>query len=77
MTLKRLDLFGTLRAVVAAVRGGDRLMRAANVDIRTDLTRFAVHGYRPFPWQVDGDHLGDTTQLDFRWEPNVLDLVIP
>jgi len=77
VTLMRLDLVGTVRAVVAAVRGGDRLKSIPHVDIRTDLTRFAVHGYRPFPWQVDGDHLGEATQLDFRWEPGVLDLVIP
>ena len=77
VTLKRLDLVGTVRAVAAALRGGDRLKRAPNVDVRTDLTRFAVHNYRPFPWQVDGDHLGEANQLDFRWEPMVLDLVVP
>ena len=75
--VKRMNLLGTLKAVAAAVRGGDRLQRAENVVIRTDVSRFAVHGYRPFPWQVDGDHLGDATQLDFRWEPSALDLVIP
>jgi diacylglycerol kinase family enzyme len=77
VTLKKLDLIGTVRAIGAAIRGGDRLRRAANVDLRTNLVRFAVHGYRPFPWQVDGDHLGDTTHLEFRWEPSVLDLVTP
>lgn len=77
VTLKSLNLSGTLRAVGAAVRGGDRLKKAPTVDIQVDVTRFAVHGYRPFPWQVDGDHLGDATQLDFRWEPSVLSLVTP
>ena len=34
-------------------------------------------GYGPFPYQVDGDYLGDTEQLEFRHEPDVLDLVLP
>ena len=34
-------------------------------------------GYGPFPYQVDGDHLGDTERLEFRHEPDVLDLVMP
>jgi diacylglycerol kinase family enzyme len=77
VTLKQLNLVGTVGAVVAAVRGGDRLKRAPNVDIRTNLQSFTVHAHRPFPWQVDGDHLGDANQLNFSWEPEVLDLVTP
>jgi diacylglycerol kinase family enzyme len=31
----------------------------------------------PFPYQVDGDHLGDTERLTFRHDPEVLSLVVP
>ncbi len=34
-----------------------------------------VEGYGPFPYQVDGDHLGDTLRLEFRHEPGILKLV--
>ena len=34
-------------------------------------------GYGPFPYQVDGDYLGDTEELGPRHEPEVLDLVMP
>jgi hypothetical protein len=36
-----------------------------------------VSGYRPLPYQVDGDHLGEADELRFRHEPAVLDLVVP
>ena len=73
----QLGLRSTLRAVGAAFRGGDRLRRVPGVDVREDLQSMRVVGYRPFPWQVDGDHLGDAEVLQFRWEPSVLDLVLP
>ena len=77
VTLTNLKLVPTLRVLGAAFKGGDRLRRRSNVDIRTDLHSFTVRAHRPFPWQVDGDHLGDADLLEFRWEPEVLDLVVP
>jgi diacylglycerol kinase family enzyme len=76
VTLKKLDLLGTLGAVTAAIRGGGRLAQHRNVDVRTHLTGFTVRAHRPFPWQVDGDHLGNAELLDFRYEPEVLSLVV-
>ncbi len=46
-------------------------------DYRTDLAGARVTGYGPFPYQVDGDYLGETTELRFRHEPDVMDLVMP
>lgn len=77
VTLTSLGLMETFRAVGAAMKGGQRLRNRPNVEIRTDLHHFIVRGHRPFPWQVDGDHLGDADVLEFRWEPKVLDLVVP
>ena len=34
-------------------------------------------GHGPFPYQVDGDYLGDTERLEFRHVPDILDLVLP
>ncbi len=77
VVLTEFGLRSTLRAVGAAVRGGDRLRKVPGVDVREQLRSLRVVGYRPFPWQVDGDHLGDAEVLQFRWEPDVLDLVLP
>ena len=38
--------------------------------------RTAVEHDEPFPYQVDGDYLGETRELVFRWEPHILDLVL-
>ena len=32
---------------------------------------------RPFPYQVDGDDLGDATPAHFTYEPDVLTVVLP
>ena len=36
-----------------------------------------MNGYGPFPYQVDGDYLGETEHLEFRHEPEILRLVMP
>jgi hypothetical protein len=77
MVLKSLGLRPTMRAMVAAFRGGGRLAKVPTADVRHDLHSLRVVGYRPFPWQVDGDHLGDAEVLNFRWEPDVINLVLP
>ena len=56
---------------------GRHLRTSRWTDHRTDLTELTVTGYGPFPYQVDGDYLGDTEHLVLRHEPAVLDLVMP
>jgi hypothetical protein len=41
------------------------------------VDKLTVNGYGPFPYQVDGDYLGETEQLEFRHEPEILRLVHP
>jgi hypothetical protein len=43
----------------------------------SDVGEISVTGYDPFPYQVDGDFLGETTELLLGWEPAQLSLVIP
>ena len=47
------------------------------LEYRADVTEVTVSGHGPFPYQVDGDHLGDTVRLEFKHEPDVLSLVLP
>ena len=44
---------------------------------RERVTSLTVTGAGPFPFQVDGDYLGETEHLDVRWEPDALTLVMP
>jgi diacylglycerol kinase family enzyme len=41
------------------------------------VTDAVVTGHGPFPYQIDGDFLGETERLVFRHEPEALRLVAP
>jgi len=74
----RTMAFTRFMPVIASALGTGRLLRRSRwVDLRTDLTSLTVRAYGPVPYQVDGDHLGDADVLEFRHEPDVLDLVLP
>jgi diacylglycerol kinase family enzyme len=77
VTLRTMAFARTMRIIASALGSGSVLRRSRWVDHRTDLAALSVRAYGPVPYQVDGDHLGDTEQLDFRHEPAVLDLVLP
>jgi diacylglycerol kinase family enzyme len=77
MTLRTLDLTTLLPVVGSALSTGRHLRSSRHVDHRVDLPGLEVRGFGPFPYQVDGDHLGDTERLVFKHEPEVLDLVLP
>src|SRR3546814_2820508 len=75
VTLRTLAFGRTMRIIGSALGAGRYLRSSRWTDHRTDLTAITVTGYGPFPYQVDGDHLGDTEQLELRHEPDVIDLV--
>ena len=77
LTLRTLKLGTTLHVVGSSFVGGRYLRGSRWTDHRTDLTEVVVEGFGPFPYQVDGDHLGDTERLEIRHVPDVLDLVLP
>jgi diacylglycerol kinase family enzyme len=77
VTLRTLAFGRTMRIIGSALAGGRHLRSSRWTDYRTDLTAMTVTGYGPFPYQVDGDHLGDTEHLEITHEPDVLDLVMP
>ncbi len=76
ISLRSLALTKIARLATGALRG-DGLRASKSVDYRTDLTEFWIDGHRPFPYQVDGDYLGEVSNLHFRHEPGVLRLVLP
>lgn len=76
VTLRSMSFPAIIRAAAAAFRGRHRLERLRFAVVRTDLDGLTVTGHGPFPYQVDGDHLGDIERLDIRHEPNVLRLVV-
>jgi diacylglycerol kinase family enzyme len=77
LTLRSLNLPTLLGVVGAALGAGGSVARRANVDLRTRLDALTITGHGPFPYQVDGDYLGEATELVFRHEPDAIRLMVP
>ena len=77
VSFRSLKLATLLGAAGSALGLGGDLRRRKHLDVRTDLDELVVEGHGPFPYQVDGDHLGDTELLRFRHEPAAMRLVLP
>jgi diacylglycerol kinase family enzyme len=78
LTLFRsMDLSMLVGGAAAALSGGERLMHHPKVAQRTNLHELTVAGHGPFPWQVDGDYLGDIERLTITWQPDALTIVTP
>ncbi len=77
LSFRDLDLLPTLRYLIEALLGGDRLVRDPRVVERHDLERLTVSGHGPFPFQADGDYLGEADRLEVTWVPDALTLVLP
>jgi len=75
--LRTLSFGPTLGIIASVLMGGTRARRHPKTGYAHDLTSLRVEGYGPFPYQVDGDYLGEVDRLDLRHEPDVLRLVIP
>jgi diacylglycerol kinase family enzyme len=75
ITVRTMAFARFLRIIGSALGNGKTLRRSRWVVHRTDLAALTVRAYGPVPYQVDGDHLGDADVLEFRHEPEVLDLV--
>jgi diacylglycerol kinase family enzyme len=74
----RLAVTPTVAAIGSALARGNRLAKNDAIVQRADLdalTFVACQG--PFPWQVDGDYLGEVERLEVRYEPDCLTLVVP
>lgn len=66
-----------LSGAASAMQRGQRLMHHPKVVQRTDVRALTVTGYGPFPWQADGDYLGDTDRLRISWQADALTIVTP
>jgi diacylglycerol kinase family enzyme len=78
VTVRTMSLTGMLSVAASALGiGGRPLQRHRRVSYQPRVTSAVVTGHGPFPYQVDGDFLGETERLVFRHEPGALDIVMP
>jgi diacylglycerol kinase family enzyme len=66
-----------MAVIMSALGSGKVLHRHPRLVHRADVASLTVLGSGPFPYQVDGDHLGDVERLDFTYEDDALTIVVP
>ena len=71
-----MRLGAILGSLGGALRGGG-VKPSKHLDLRTDLRRLTVTSATPFPYQLDGDYLGETPRLEFEHRPDAVSLVRP
>ena len=76
VTLTDLKLRKLVPVASRALGKGD-VSGGKGAAVHTDLHRLTIAADPSVPYQVDGDHLGSARQLEFRWEPAAMRLVIP
>ncbi|MDQ1377643.1 MAG: hypothetical protein QOE15_1816 [Acidimicrobiaceae bacterium] len=79
VALQTLSLPTVARVITATMtgRGGPHLAKYEGLAYASDLTTLDVRGRGLFPYQLDGDYLGEVEQLELRYQPDLLSLVVP
>lgn len=75
VAFRRLNLVTLAPVAAAALRG--KGVRGRGITELTEVVSASVKPFRPLPYQVDGDYLGEAEQLELRFEPEALRLVLP
>lgn len=76
VTFRKLSSLLMLKTLYAALRKGG-ITTSAGIDIQTDVENITINFPAPFPYQLDGDYMGETTNLEIRHCPDALRLVRP
>lgn len=76
VTFRKMTTPLMLKTLYSALRRGG-LETSSGIDIATDVEHVKIEFPAPFPYQLDGDYLGDTTSIDIKHCPESLRLVRP
>jgi diacylglycerol kinase family enzyme len=76
ITFRTLRVRPILRGLGSALRGGG-VTTSEHLVEWPDVDEMVVEHDAPFPFQVDGDYLGDVERLEFRHVPDAVQLVFP
>jgi len=75
-SLALVPLFGLIIASLRG-RGGERLAGHRWVAYAGNVDELTASGFGPFPYQVDGDFLGEADTLEIGYQPGALSLILP
>lgn len=76
LTVRSLGPVRLARLALRSLRG-QASRTGRGLDLHIDVHRAVVRHDTPFPYQLDGDYLGEISEIEFLWEPDVLQLVVP
>jgi diacylglycerol kinase family enzyme len=76
VTFRKMTTPLMLKTMYSALRRGG-LETSSGIDIATDVENVKIEFPAPFPYQLDGDYLGDTTSIEIKHCPEALRLVRP
>ena len=76
VTFRTLRGGAILKGISGALRGGG-VRPSEHLAEWTDLDELVAWHDEPFPYQVDGDYLGETSRLEFTHVPDAVRLVFP
>jgi diacylglycerol kinase family enzyme len=76
ITFTSMKVSAILGGLGGALRGGG-VTASTTLDLQTDVSELTISADDGFPYQLDGDYLGETKQLEFSHVPNAVRLVRP
>lgn len=76
VTFRSMKVSAILGGLGGALRGGG-VKASDTLDVQTDLASLLISNPEPFPYQLDGDYLGETRHLEFAHVPEAVRLVRP
>ena len=76
VTFRTMSAVAIIRTLAGALKGGG-VTPNKHVACFNDVHELIVENAQPFPYQVDGDYLGESTRLHFRHVPEAVKLLFP
>ena len=77
ITIRSLS-FATLSGLtVSALMSGKYLRNHRHTHVQGDIVESTVEGNGSFPYQLDGDYLGEVESLSLAYQPDVLNVFMP
>jgi diacylglycerol kinase family enzyme len=74
---RTLSVGALIGAAASAMGSGRYIRRHPRISNRSAIHGMTVIGDGPFPYQVDGDYLGEADRLRIVYEPDALTIVMP
>jgi diacylglycerol kinase family enzyme len=77
VTVRTLEFWPFIGIVASALGSGHRMRHHRRVDYRAGVQSLTVRGHGSFPYQVDGDYLGEVDHLAITRQGDALTIVSP